>query len=279
VDSEAAQIAALEKSKRERGARWRTRKVAFDSSIFEMHREIQRLEQEIKILDGIAAAEEATEAWKTSWRAWLLSPLYKKTKESEEEKALKDRGRQERRIEKDMKERRLRPKKANLEKEEILLRMAKEEVETADQEDDKKIKLIQERIRARETLERQEKERQYRQKVQEQAEKEAESRRRQQAQQQAEKEAEARRRQPAAAARQQEKEQTRGRSSCSHDGWWQRVQGRTVCPQCQSMWTYLLQCPGCELQVCPKCQGAIRRGRQRRPAQRIRTPNPDSYDW
>ncbi|EPE28670.1 Chaperone J-domain-containing protein [Glarea lozoyensis ATCC 20868] len=60
--TEAAQIAALQKSKQERGARWRTKKNAFDSSIWELQRDIRRLELEIKNLDDIVAAEAAEEA-------------------------------------------------------------------------------------------------------------------------------------------------------------------------------------------------------------------------
>jgi curved DNA-binding protein CbpA len=112
--SEAAQIAALQKLKQERAARWRTNNMTFESSIFEIKREIRRLEQDIKDLDSILAAEAAAETQKNSWSTWLLSPVYKKAEDSNEEKARKDRARQERRIEKDMKERRLDANKARL---------------------------------------------------------------------------------------------------------------------------------------------------------------------
>jgi len=48
-------------------------------------------------------------------------------------------------------------------------------------------------------------------------------------------------------------------STCRHDGWWSKVKGRTACPECHNIWTYLLQCPGCKMKACPRCQGAIRR--------------------
>ena len=163
--SEAAQIAALQKSKQERSARWWTKKNAFDSSIFELQRDIRRLEQEIKNLDSIVAAEAAEEAQKNSWGNWLLSPIYKKAEDSEEEKARKDRERQERKIEKDMKERRLGLKKADLKKEESLLRKAKEVVDAADLVENEKIRVIQDRIRARETWARQERERVERERI------------------------------------------------------------------------------------------------------------------
>ena len=95
--SEAEQINALQKSKQERSTRWAIKKNYLDSSIFELRRNIRRLEQEIKNLDSIVAAEAATEAQKNSWGTWLLSPIFGKAEEdSEEEKARKDRERQER---------------------------------------------------------------------------------------------------------------------------------------------------------------------------------------
>lgn len=98
------------------------------------------------------------EAQKKSWTTWLLSPISKKAEETEEDKAHKDGKRQERRIEKDMKERRLKLKRANLKREEHISRKSKEEINAADLCDDGKIRVIQARIRARETRERQERE-------------------------------------------------------------------------------------------------------------------------
>jgi hypothetical protein len=106
------------------------------------------LEQGIKNLDGIVAAEAAKEAYNNSWGAWLLSPIYKKAEDSEAEKR-KDRDRRERRIEREMKRRRLDLKKAELQKLESLLRKAKEEVEAADMVDNRKTQVIQDRIRDR----------------------------------------------------------------------------------------------------------------------------------
>lgn len=73
------------------------------------------MEQEIKNLDSIVAAEAAAEAQKNSWGTWLLSPIYKTVEDTEEEKEHKDRERQVRKGEKDMKERRLGVKNAGLE--------------------------------------------------------------------------------------------------------------------------------------------------------------------
>jgi len=291
---ETAQIAALEKSKQERGARWWPRQSAFDCSIFVLRRDIQRLEKQIKGLDSIIAAEAAIEAQKNSWGAWLLSPIYKKAEESEEEKALRDRGRQERRIEKDMKERRLRLKKMDLMKEESLLRQSQAEVNAADLVDDGNIRVIHDRISARKARERQESERVENERmarIREQQQKERAKRDREAAEMWRKKREEER-----AVEQKQQEEQARNlqkiiddnfrryreqyaqsnlsgsfstaegsnrqapTSTCRHNGWWSKVQGRTACPDCYETWNYLLQCPNCSRKACPRCQGAIRRG-------------------
>ena len=280
------------------------------------------MEQEIRNLDSIAAAEAAKEAQKNSWTTWLLSPLVKKAEETEEETARKDRRRQERKIEKDMKERRLVLKKADLQKEEDRSRNAKEEFNAADLEDDRKIRVIQARISYRETRERLEREKAERER--EQAERERVAKLWKQAQEQREKQkreaAEALRKQQAeerAAEQKRQEEETRkwqklvndqtrrfqeqyahlnqpeestrqaSTSTCRHDGWWPKVQGRTACPECHEVWTYLLQCPHCEMKACPRCQSVIRprwprnAARTNRPApSRVRIPSPDfSYDY
>ena len=118
----------------------------FESSIFEIKREIRRLEQDIKGLDMILAAEAAAKAQENSWSTWLLSPIYKKAEDSDEEKARKDRVRQERRIEKDMKEWRLDANKARLKTTETSMRTLKAEIDAADSRDEAMIQSIQHRI-------------------------------------------------------------------------------------------------------------------------------------
>jgi hypothetical protein len=336
--SEAAQIAKLRKSKHEREARWSIKKNAFQSSIFELQRDVRKLEQDIEDFNSILRAEVAAEAKKNSWGAWLLSPIYKRAEDTEDVKARKDRERQERRIGKDMKERWLDVKRAGLEKEEILLRKEKEEADAAILSDDRKIQVIENRIRTREAEEKAEREmieqeRMARIRKQEQEQREKREReaaeslmKRQQealqafieqqakqrvaemkrqaelqAARQKRQEDDARRRQKISDALKRDREQhgyfdyTEGglysfpTSNCSHDGWWPKVQGRTACPRCSEVWTYLLECPGCELQACPRCQSTIRprlpRGAatlNRRSRPRVRSPSPEpyyNYDW
>ena len=344
TSSEAAQIAALQKSKQERAARWRTSSLTFESSIFEIRRVIRRVEQEIKGLDSIVAAEAAAEVQKDSWGAWLRSPIYKKAQETDEEKAHKDRARQERRIEKDMKERRLDVHKARLREIETSMRTSKAEIDAADSQDEAKIQAIRNTIwlkehRERREREKAERERQAQQMRQQQEQRDkhereaaearrqqeeqrkkmeqraAEARRQQEAQRKTteRKAAEARRQQQAAEDKRREEEIRRwqnvleeeikkqhersafstsaGRSgpqtrtaTCRHDGWWPKVQGRTACPECYEIWTYLFQCPGCDMKACPKCQAAVRPRRprntartERRAPPRVRTPSPEYH--
>lgn len=52
-------------------------------------------------------------------------------------------------------------------------------------------------------------------------------------------------------------------SSCRHDGWWPKAEGRRACPTCLTTWNYLLECPACKLKACPACQQNFRPARRR----------------
>jgi hypothetical protein len=112
------------------------------------------LEHEIKALASFEAAERAIEARKNSWTTWFLKPLYKHIEESEEEKLGKDRERQERRIEKDLKERRLSSLKAELLEKEDEIRQAKKKFDAKNLRDDQSIQIIEAEKRNREERER-----------------------------------------------------------------------------------------------------------------------------
>ncbi|KAI3322864.1 DnaJ domain-containing protein [Xylariaceae sp. AK1471] len=287
--NEVAQIATILKSKHERRAQWWTKKNVFECSVFELHREIWRLEQEIKTLVGIAAAVGAEEAWSKSWGAWFLSPIYKQAQLTDEDKARKERQNQERRIETDMKERRLEVKKKDLEKQERLFKNGQGETDTADRTDDLRIRRLQDVIDARLAREREAREKTQREEMarirkqkQEQFEKErAEAQKRHEEQQAADKkwrEEQAKRAQHSSFDNDQDWPFFSAAGVCLHDDWWLKVQGRTSCPKCCEIWTYLLQCPGCQMKACPKCQAAMRPRRNRQPAPRRGRSGVD-YDY
>ncbi|KAF7856921.1 hypothetical protein EAF04_009681 [Stromatinia cepivora] len=161
--SETAQIAILQKSKREREAEWLALKKSYDSSILELQTEIQWLQQEIKSLDSIEAFEARKKARENSWGTWLVSPISKKVEGSEEEKERKDRERQKRRIEKDWRERRLELGRALLKELERLFKDAEKELDAEDLGDDLKMGILY-KIWSREAEERQEREKMEREK-------------------------------------------------------------------------------------------------------------------
>ena len=263
------------------------------------------MEQKIKDLNSIAAAEAAVEAQKNSWTTWIFSPLYKRVEDSEEEKLCKDRAKQERRIEKDMKERRLSVKKAEIRKEQDLLAMAKQQVDAADGVDDGKMQALRQTMWARQARERDEANRaererwaKLRKQQREQQEKRdqeaAEALRRRLAEEWKREQEQARERQEAFNRENQEWRSRYAQSSgargstrrdipsstCQHYGWWPKVQGRVTCPECFEFWTYLLRCPNCQMKACPRCQGAIRqkRTRERAGTSREGYPTARTYD-
>ncbi|ATZ46733.1 hypothetical protein BCIN_02g01040 [Botrytis cinerea B05.10] len=174
--TDAAQIAALRKAKQERAARWSTKKNAFESVISRLQKDIQSLKQSIELLKKNDAIEDVEEAWRNGWGAWLLSPVIKRAVVSEDEKERKDRSRQERKIEMNLKERRIEAKSTELDKEKALLLTAQREVELADQVDDGKIRMIEEKIKAEEQRQADERARVYRERMAEARKKEQEER-------------------------------------------------------------------------------------------------------
>jgi hypothetical protein len=152
------QIAMLRNAGRERLGKWLKEQSILGSSIFDIQREIKRYEEAIEALASISAAEAAAERQKNSWSTWILSPLYKKVEESEDVKAENDRARQERRIEKDMKERRLEASKTRLENAETSMRTSKAKFDAAKQKDEEMVKDLIAKAHRREDRERQERE-------------------------------------------------------------------------------------------------------------------------
>jgi hypothetical protein len=231
--------------------RWRISRAAFESTVSKLRKEIQAHEREIDIFTSIEAAEAVVEAWDRSWTMWLLSPVYKKLELGEDDRAREDRARQERKMRKNLQERFLGIKKAALERERASLDQAKGDHELAGSRDDGRIRMVKDRGSSEKIREVQaakaEAERVERM-LREQAARQWEVER---LQRDVIKEEELRRRHERSARTAFSEYDHRG---CRHDGWWPKVQGRRHCPECGVIWTYLLECPSCQTQACPKCQ-------------------------
>ena len=65
-----------------------------------------------------------------------------------------------------------------------------------------------------------------------------------------------------------EEEQERLQSTCIRDGWWDKVPGSATCPECQGVWSFLLRCPDCHAQMCPRCQLSLRPKAPRKTAKK-----------
>ena len=157
---EAEQLAALQKSKSERAARWKARRLASDLVMSDLQQNIDTLEQELEgIVDAAATAEAAAQAQDSTWSAWLLHPITWPVEVGEEETVHQERQKQERKIEQDMKGRRLEYAKADLKSAEDALAQAKQERDAADIMDTYKIRAIEAKASARQTREAQQKHR------------------------------------------------------------------------------------------------------------------------
>jgi hypothetical protein len=155
---ELAQIAALRKAKAERNAQWRVTQTALEQPIFELRRTIRWLEQEINDLANIEAAEWLEETRKNDRKPWVLSSLYKQVKASEEGEAHKEKERQERRVQKELKERRLGIHQAELLEKTNQMRETKKSIDAENTRDNQSIKAIEARKRSREERERRDRE-------------------------------------------------------------------------------------------------------------------------
>jgi hypothetical protein len=154
------------------------------------------------------------EAHKNSWGASFLSPLTKKVKVSKETKAHDERKSKERRIEQDLKERRLTLQKVQLQEKESGMKQAEERNDAADLRNDNEIRIIEARIQARKGV--------HEPRRREQAARKRQAKLRQQQHEQREKDAKARKQQfeqweNQAKIRRQQREQRRQREKAARE--------------------------------------------------------------
>lgn len=370
-----AAIAAILKAKRERLTTWSKIQKVYDDAIFELKRDIRKLQASIKELENAEKAEQVEEAAAKSWSTWVLSPVYGRAIKTDEEREERARERLQRLHSKGFKERDLGKKESQLREQESLLRMKRQEFDDANRKDDDAKAVIEERVRAeiqkekdrvareeaqklweeqvkrrqaadkaaKERAEKEKKERDAMDKAwREQIEKQQNEARRaasertarqekarlereeadriwkeryEKQQKEAEKareNAEKREKEGGQQRRKQHEEKATGmnrveelqrelaeeirklqrsarasttatwsqfseadfgstssattgiaQSTCRHDGWWPKAEGRRACPTCLTTWNYLLECPSCKLKACPACQQNFRPARRR----------------
>lgn len=265
-----------------RAGQWRLNRLSFERSISGLQQVIGKLEQDVSNLASIAAEEAINDARENVWGTRSLYSSLMGVNDTEVEKADRDRKRQERKIEKDLKERRLATQKAQLLEKQTQMNEVKKEIDAADLRNDQAINALENQKRAREARENAEREKLEREKLaeRERAERERLEKTLKQQREQQQKEAEERKayaQQQAEAraaewARQEQQHHddnddsdrsSTGQAhspSCDHGYWWDKAQfpNRTNCPVCGDVWGYLLECPGCKRQACPKCQRDFR---------------------
>jgi hypothetical protein len=136
----------------------KSRKV-HDDAIFELKREIRKLQAAIRELEENEKAERDEEAAKNSWTRWMLNPIYGKRVETEEEKEKKGKVRIDRMHSIRFKERELGRKDEDLRVWEERLRVKEREKEVGDQKDDAARSVLEEVVLRKKERARREKER------------------------------------------------------------------------------------------------------------------------
>ncbi|KAI1940568.1 hypothetical protein LOZ66_002164 [Ophidiomyces ophidiicola] len=281
VSEEAAKISAILIAKAQRAAKWSKTQKVYEDAIFELQREIRKLQNAIKILEEVDKAEDAEEAAAKSWSAWFLPPINKRRVKTEEEKERKARERLQRLHNKTFKEGDINKKNSKLKDYQSLLKSEQAEFDNANRRDDATRFRAEERIRAKREREEQEKDRHEREQQQRAWRETYERRQREEAEamkkrrkQQEKDAAELRKKwQAKEKARKEEEEleklrRRRAPTMCFHDCWWDKVEGRMACEKCfVSRYSYLLECPLCKMKACAACQ------KQLRPRKRNRGKN------
>ncbi len=168
------------KVKQARAERWSKTKKPFDDRIFELNRDIRRLQSAIHEYDEKDKAEDLEAAAANSWTTWAFSRVTKKATPTEEEREEKARERLQRLHSKNFKRRDLGKLEKELEIQQDALDSARGSFDYANQKDDaiiKKHRARIEEVRQREKEERDRVEREAREK----AAREEEERRRKEA--------------------------------------------------------------------------------------------------
>ena len=325
-------MAAEERSKRqkedharqERLRLFALEKSKYDSDIFELSRVIRKLTADLKHLQDQDDEDSRRERERGSWWVYLMSPVYGRVEETDEQKQVRKFERVQRGTSRRIKESELDEKGAKLQKLQYALQDVNDQIaaEKKKAEDEKRKMENEARVRRarmeqdnrdremrgmREMLERMAK---ARKEAAERAAKEAREACEAQAAREA-REAQERARMAAAAAERRRREveeraqemrraeaaarkpqETRNdwpkrttKSTCRHDRFWPKVEGRQLCSNCDSVQgRFAFQCPGCSMVACANCRQILRGekgkngGASRRQGGFVRNHDYDYYD-
>lgn len=267
-------------------------KSRYDSDIFEVSRVVRKLTADLKRLQDQDDEDLRKERERNSWWAYLASPFYGKVNETEEQKQARETERLHRLASKSIKGSELHEKKAKLQRlqdalqnvdSKIAAEKKKAEDEAWAQMREKKLRMEQE-ARNRAQQEMREKWANAQKEWAERAAKEAreaqaarEAREAQEAQERVRKAAAAARRwreaeERAQAMRAAEEAAQKAKkasgstksSTCRHDRFWPKVEGRHLCSNCRTVQRHFaFQCPGCRMIACAGCRQTLRGGKRK----------------
>ena len=268
-------------------------KSRYDSDIFEVSRVIRKLIVDLKRLQDQDDEDLRKERERNSWWAYLASPIYGKVNETQEQKQARETKRLHRIASKSIKGSELRENEAKLQRlqdalqnvnSKIAVEKKKGEDEAWIQMMEKKLRMEQE-ARNRAQQEMREKWAKIQKEQAERAAKEArEAREAQEAQERVRKAAEERAQAMRAAeeaTRKAKKASGSTKSTCRHDKFWPKVEGRQLCSNCRTVQRrFAFQCPGCRMIACASCRQTLR-GEKRKTfnsGQQFGFNSNDNYD-
>lgn len=288
-----------EKARQERLQNLEQSRSLYDRDFFELSRKIRKLVADLKNLKDQDEEDVRKEKERNGWWAYLTSPIYGQVKETDDQEQERKRKHCDRQASKRIKGSELAEKEARLQKLQDALRDVNGRIAAEKRKvEDEKIRIEREARARKMKLEQEAKEQESREAWEriarsrreqaERAAKEAREAREAQAAREAW-EAQERARVAAAAAERRRREADeraqairtaeevaqkarekrnewsrlrRTESTCLHQGWWPKVEGRQLCANCHSVQNrFALQCPGCSMVACASCQKSLRGGR------------------
>ena len=254
-------------------------KNVYDGDIFEIRRVIRKLTADLKHLQEQDEEELKRERARNGWWSYLTSPIYGKAIEPDEQKRTRENERLFRLASKSIKGNELRAKEAKLQSLQDALQDVNSKIAAEKKEIEDEVRAQAARARRERELkmaqEARDRMQEYRERCaraeKEQAERAAKEAHQARAAKEAReaKEAKERVRQAAAADKRRKEAEERAKarrdafpaesgsteSTCQHDKWWHRLEGRHRCVVCHAVQArFAFQCPDCGMVACAGCR-------------------------